>query len=59
MLATKTAVLVELQFIRSILLVFGRSVVALLAFSASESDYIAHSHCPQRLHDGGRVLIGD
>ena len=41
-LTAETAVLLELQLVRSILFVLGRRVVALLAFGASKGHYIAH-----------------
>ena len=41
-LPAETAVLFKLQFIRSILLVFSRRVVALLTLGASKSHDIAH-----------------
>jgi hypothetical protein len=41
-LAAEAAILLELQLVRSILLVLGRSVVALLALGAGKSHYVAH-----------------
>ena len=42
MLAAETAILFELQLVRSILFVLGRRVVALLALGAGKSHYVAH-----------------
>ena len=41
-LAAEAAILLELQLVRSIPLVLGRSVVALLALGAGKSHYVAH-----------------
>jgi hypothetical protein len=48
MLATKTAVLLELQLVWSVPLVLCRRVVALLALSAGKSHDIAHLIYPRR-----------
>ena len=42
MLSTKTAILFELQLVRSIPFVLGRRIVALLALSAGKSHDVAH-----------------
>ena len=42
MLPTEAAVLIELQLVGRILLVLGRSVIALLAFGASQSNDVPH-----------------
>jgi hypothetical protein len=42
MLPVKTAVLAELQFVRGILLVLGRRVIASLALSAGKGHDVAH-----------------
>ena len=41
-LPAETAVLPELQLVRSVLLVLGCRVVALLALGAGKSHYVAH-----------------
>jgi hypothetical protein len=42
----ETAVLLELQLLRRVLLVFSRGVVSLLALRAGERDYISHGIFP-------------
>jgi threonine dehydrogenase-like Zn-dependent dehydrogenase len=41
-LPTKTTILLKLQFVRSVSLVLGRGVIALLALSAAKGHDIAH-----------------
>ena len=47
-LPAETAVLFKLQLVRSVLLVLGRCVVALLALGTSKSHDIAHWNNPRR-----------
>jgi hypothetical protein len=42
-LTAEPTILIELQFVRSIFLIFGGGIVPLLAFGAGEGDDITHS----------------
>ena len=56
MLAAETAVLVELQTIRIVLLVFKGVVVPLFALGAGQSDLYAHVFLPPVSRNGGHAL---
>ena len=56
-LAAETTIFLELQLVRSIPLVLGRRVVALLALGAGKSHYVAHLFTLGALPDReGRLL---
>jgi hypothetical protein len=63
MAPAETAVLLELQLVRSPAFVFGRRIVATLAIGATQRDYISHSsnqnnRLPSQPADiGDRVMV--
>ena len=61
MLSAEPAVLAELQFVRSILLILCRSVITLLALGASQGNDIPHdessSPLPSREGEASKVYI--
>jgi hypothetical protein len=56
MLATKAAVLAELELFRSCLFVFGGRVISLLALGAGEGDDISHLESLHKRGCGERIL---
>jgi hypothetical protein len=59
MLPTETAILLELQFVRSVSLVLGRRVVALFTLGAAKSHDITHCLILGALPGSGRAPVLD